>query len=88
MRRCVSEEARQETTSQGANAGAGAIPPRQPEASGALASGGIRMKESRSKPSRLGSSLHYRLPIEARLLLVSMSIVFLASLAALELRFF
>ncbi len=46
------------------------------------------MKDSRSEPSRLGPSLHYHLPIEVRLLLVSMGIVILASLAALELRFF
>ena len=45
------------------------------------------MKISRSKLSRLYLSLHYRLPIEARLLLFSMSIVCLAGLAALELRF-
>ena len=46
------------------------------------------MKKSCGKLSRLYLSLHYRLPIEARLLLFSMSIVSLASLAALELRFF
>jgi hypothetical protein len=46
------------------------------------------MKKSCSTLSRLYLSLHYRLPIEVRLLLFSMGIVSLASLAALELRFF
>jgi hypothetical protein len=57
--------------------------PRQPEASG-----GIKVKLSSSKLSRLYLSLHYQLPIEVRLLLFSMSIVCLASLAVRELRFF
>ncbi len=46
------------------------------------------MKKSCSKLSRLYLSLHYRLPVEARLLLFSMSIVCLASLAVRELPFF
>jgi len=45
------------------------------------------VKISCSKISRLYLSLHYRLPIEARLLLFSVSMVCLAGLAALELRF-
>jgi hypothetical protein len=46
------------------------------------------MKKSRSKLSHLYLSLHYRLPVEARLLLFSMSIVCLASFVVRELRFF
>ncbi len=46
------------------------------------------MKLSSSKLSRLYLTLHYQLPVEARLLLFSMSIVCLAGLAAFELRFF
>ena len=46
------------------------------------------MKEFCGILSRLGSTLRYHLPIEARLFLVSVGIVSLASLAALELRFF
>ncbi len=42
------------------------------------------MKQSRSKRARLLASLSYRLPIEARLLLVSIGIVSLAGLAAFE----
>ncbi len=46
------------------------------------------MKEFCGILSRLYLSLHYYVPIEARLFLVSMGIVSLASLAAFELRFF
>jgi len=41
-----------------------------------------------SKLARLYLSLHYRLPVAARLFLFSMSIVCLAGLAVLELRVF
>lgn len=38
--------------------------------------------------SRLAQASHDRLPVEARLLMLSMSLVSLAGLAAFELRFF
>lgn len=83
MRRCVSEATRPRNDRPETNAGAGVMSPRQPEARG-----GIKVKLSSSKLSRLYLSLHYQLPIEARLLLFSMSIVCVAGLAAFELRFF
>ena len=46
------------------------------------------MRSSLTKLSRSVSSLLLHMPIEARLFLVSMGIVSLASFAAIELRFF
>lgn len=46
------------------------------------------MRPSLTKLSRSVSSLLFHIPIEARLFLVSMGIVSLASFAAFELRFF
>ena len=50
--------------------------------------GPMTMRPTLAKLSRSVSSLLFHIPIEARLFLVSMGIVSLASFAAFELRFF
>ena len=83
MRRCGNKRASQTQR----NAPMSEFQLRKPVITGPHACEGSELKRPSGELSRVRAWVQERLPIEARLFLVSMGIVCLASLAALELRF-